>query len=156
VREYLQAQLVQSPVARPLDPRPQQRRAHAAAAPATVDQHGQVAETEAADLHMEHPDDPAARDRDDRGVRGARELRGPLPDVDWRLGRDPVALLRHGGEDFRHRARITRARRPYHELCHGHILAARLAAEGHRVMARRARGRENGGQRRHPEQAGAS
>ena len=104
---------------------------------------------------MEHPDDPAVRDRDDRGVRGARELRGPLPDVDWRLGRDPVALLRHGGEDFGHRARITRARRPHHELCHGHILAARLA-EGHRVMVRRARGRENGGQRRHPEQAGAS
>lgn len=73
---------------------------------------------------MEHPDDPAVRDRDDRGVRGARELRGPLPDVDRRLGRDPVALLRHGGEDFRHRARITRARRPHHELCHGHILAA--------------------------------
>ena len=125
---------------------------------------------------MEHPDDPAVRDRDDRGVRGARELRGPLPDVDWRLGRDPVALLRDGGEDLRHRARITRARRPHHELCHGHILAAPtteaerarlvgmatiVAFHAHPddaalVMVRRARGRENGGQRRHPEQAGAS
>jgi len=73
---------------------------------------------------MEHPDDPAARDRHNRRPRAPREQRGPLPDVNRRLGRDPVALQRHGGEDLRHRARVTRARRPHHELCHGHILAA--------------------------------
>src|SRR6266496_32979 len=129
VREHLEAELVQPLAARPVNGRPHEPGADPAAAPVAVDKHPDLAEAVAADLDVQHADDPAAADRDDRLRRAAREKRGAVRYVDRRLGRDPGALCRNRRHQLCHRPRVPRLRRPHRELRHRAMLASRVRGE---------------------------
>ena len=68
--------------------------------------HADLAEAVPGGLHVEHPDDVTVGHRHDRARDGAGELRGPLVDIDRRLGRDPVTLPGHCREQLRHCLRL--------------------------------------------------
>ena len=136
VREYLQAELVQPMAMRPVDRRGQQGRADPVPAAAAVHQHRKLAEAVVADLQAEHPDDLAIGHRHDGRICAACEARGTLVDVDRWLGRDPIAFLSHGGEEFCHRPRIASLRRSDLELHHWRMPAPLPPAEWILVLSR--------------------
>ena len=118
VREYFEAELVQALGAGPGDGRLDQGRADPAAAPLAVDQHPEFADAIPPDAGVDVADDLAVGHRDDRLGNAGAELRGPLLDVDRRLGGDPRPFLGYGREELSHRPGVGYRCRSHGELCH--------------------------------------
>ena len=146
VREHAQAELVQAAVARPADRGREERRADAAAAPFARHRHPDLAVPVAARHDMDGADDPALRDRHQIAVE--RPARGASLDVDGRLGRDPVPLLGHGGEQDRERAAILIAARA--DLDDGRAVGHLVRSYGSWRCESTRRRRASTGRRRRP------
>ena len=120
---------MQAALTREVDGSPHESRADAAATPPRVDEHPELAVSEAADLDVDHPDDAPAGLGDDRLVDRPCEGRRALLDVDRRLGADLVPLLRNRGHQLRHRAHILGPCRPDCERRrHGSVHDANVVA----------------------------
>src|SRR3954453_13089792 len=123
VGEDIEAELVQTLDPCPLDRRGYEGRPDATSAPLALDEHCELADSEAALANVDHPDDRAVG----LGDKGACRRRGELVragiDVDGRLRRDPVALLRHRREQLGHLPRVFGTHRSNLEFGHRAILA---------------------------------
>jgi hypothetical protein len=119
VRENAETQLVQAALARPLDRRFEEGRAHAAPAPLARYRHSDLAEPERASLEVQRRDELVVGDRDQHPVKGP--ACGARLDVDRRLCGDSVTFLGDGGVENRKREAIVLARGPDLELQIGHL-----------------------------------
>src|SRR3954453_3430519 len=123
VGEDIEAELVQTLDACPFDRRGYEGRPDATSAPPALDEHCELADSEAALANVDHPDDRAVGLGDKRACRRRGELVRAGIDVDGRLRRDPVALLRGRREEHGHLPRVFGTHRPNLELGHRAILA---------------------------------
>src|SRR4029453_5041640 len=105
LRKDAQRELVEPVRASPVDRGGDEGASHAAPTPPLRDHHPDLAEPETTLQDEKQPDDRVSFDRDEGAI--------PIParcsplNVDRRLGRDAVALLRHRGEEERQRMAIT-------------------------------------------------
>src|SRR3954465_8828202 len=107
----------------PLDRRGYKRRPTPRPRRPALDEHAELADSKAALANVDHPDDRALGLGDQGTFRRRGELVRAGIDVDGRLRRDPVALLRDRREELGHLPRVFGTHRPNLELGHRAILA---------------------------------